>query len=62
MNERQLLSKISLLAVGVFVSLSTAFSKQSPNIIFILVDDMGFSDQLFLESVTEGEHGGRDNR
>ena len=62
MNEGQLLSKISLLAVGVFVSLSTAFSKQRPNIIFILLDDIGFSDQLFMESVTEGEHGGRDNR
>tara|TARA_B100001027_G_scaffold100230_1_gene68837 strand:- start:133 stop:321 length:189 start_codon:yes stop_codon:yes gene_type:complete len=62
MNQAHLLSKISLLAVGVFVSLSTAFSKQRPNIIFILLDDMGFSDQLFLESVTEGEHGGIDNR
>ena len=62
MNEGQLLSKISLLAFVLFVSLSTAYSKQRPNIIFILLDDMGFSDQLFLESVTESELGGRDNR
>jgi|TARA_S200000501_G_scaffold21862_1_gene19147 hypothetical protein len=62
MNQAHLPSKISILAIALFVSLSTAFSKQRPNIIFILMDDMGFSDQLFLESVTEGEHGGRDNR
>ena len=44
MNQAHLPSKISLLVIALFVSLSTAFSKQRPNIIFILVDDMGFSD------------------
>ena len=44
MNQAHLLSKISLLAFALLVSLSSAFSKQRPNIIFILVDDMGFSD------------------
>ena len=44
MKQAYLPSKISLLAVALFVSLSTGFSKQRPNIIFILVDDMGFSD------------------
>jgi len=44
MKQGHLPSKISLLVIALFVSLSTAFSKQRPNIIFILVDDMGFSD------------------
>jgi arylsulfatase len=43
-NQAHLLSKISLLVFALFVSLSTAFSEQRPNIVFILVDDMGFSD------------------
>ena len=62
MKQAHYLSNLSLLAIALFVSLSTSFSKQRPNIIFILVDDMCFSDQLFLESFTEGEHDGRDNR
>ena len=44
MKQAHLPSKISLLVIALFVSLSTAFSKQRPNIIFILVDDMGYSD------------------
>jgi hypothetical protein len=43
-NQAHLPSKISLLVFALFVSLSSAFSKQRPNIVFILVDDMGFSD------------------
>ena len=44
MKQAHLPSKISLLVIALFVSLSTAFSEQRPNIVFILVDDMGFSD------------------
>ena len=44
MKQAHLLSKISLLAFAVFVFLTTGFSKQRPNIVFIVVDDMGFSD------------------
>ena len=44
MKQGHLPPKISLLVIALFVFLSTAFSKQRPNIIFILVDDMGFSD------------------
>jgi hypothetical protein len=44
MKQAHLISKISLLVIALFASLSTAFSEQHPNIVFILVDDMGFSD------------------
>ena len=44
MKRQHLLPKASLIAIALLASVATAFSNQRPNIIFILVDDMGYSD------------------
>ena len=51
-----------LLLVGACAAEPEPQAPTRTNVLLIVADDMGFSDQLFLESVTEGEHGGRDNR